>query len=459
MTKRIAVLGTQWGDEGKGAVVAQLAKDADYVVRAQGGDNAGHTLYQEDGTKVVVNIAPSGIIYPHVKNVIANGCVLNLETLAQNLNGLNPQLYISDAAHLIFDWHKSFDGAKEKARGSASLGTTNRGIGPAYMDKMQRTGLRASLLQNLSKLEQKITAQVTQKNTELEALYPEIEQLNPNVILAKIMPLAQRFAPLVTDTSLLLYNAINDKQRILLEGAQATMLDIDHGTYPYVTASNTTIGGILTGTGLGLNAVEKVIGVAKAYTTRVGEGIFLTETEPYANIKKIIRGTSSLTHREKAIVRSGNTDHSNYDTLVTRYIREHADEYGATTGRPRRVGWLDLVVLRKALRINNLDSFALTRLDCLDGIGMLKICTGYKHNVTNEIITEFPNDHSLLEQYQPVYHIMPGWRNSKDIRTFKELPSEARAYVKFIEQSLDTPITLIKNGCGLNDYIERKKVW
>ena len=459
MTKRIAVLGTQWGDEGKGAVVAQLAQDANYVVRAQGGDNAGHTLYQEDGTKIVVNIAPSGIIYPHVKNVIANGCVLNLETLAQNLNGLNPQLYISDAAHLIFDWHKSFDGAKEKARGSASLGTTNRGIGPAYMDKMQRTGLRASLLQNLSKLEQKITAQVTQKNTELQALYPGIEQLNPNLILAKIMPLAQRFAPHVTDTSLLLYNAIKDNQRILFEGAQATMLDIDHGTYPYVTASNTTIGGILTGTGLGLNAVEKVIGVAKAYTTRVGEGIFLTETEPYTDIKKINRGTLSLTHREKAIVRSGNIDNQDYDRLVSRYIREDADEYGATTGRPRRVGWLDLVVLHKALRINNLDSFALTRLDCLDGIGMLKICTGYKHNVTNEIITEFPNDHSLLEQYQPVYHIMPGWRNSKDIREFKELPSEARAYVKFIEQSLDTPITLIKNGCGLNDYIERKKVW
>ncbi len=459
MTKRIAVLGTQWGDEGKGAIVAQLAKDADYVVRAQGGDNAGHTLYQADGTKIVVNIAPSGVIYPHVKNIIANGCVLNLETLAQNIDNLNPQLYISDAAHLIFDWHKQFDSAKEQSRGNASLGTTNRGIGPAYMDKMQRTGLRASLLHNLSELEQKIYSQVTQKNHELQALYPNSTLLDAEKIWANIKPLAERFAPYVTDTSLLLSQAIQNKQRILFEGAQATMLDIDHGTYPYVTSSNTTIGGILTGTGLGLNAVEKVIGVAKAYATRVGEGIFLTETEPYNNIKQLTKGTHSITHREKALVRSGNINNPSYDQLVSRYIREDAEEYGATTGRPRRVGWLDLVVLRKAVRINNLNSLALTRLDCLDGIGMLKICTSYKHKTTQELITEFPNDHSQLEQYEPVYVEMPGWRNSKDIRSFKELSAPARAYIKLIENFLATPITLIKNGCGLHDYIERKKTW
>jgi adenylosuccinate synthase len=458
MTNRIAILGAQWGDEGKGGITAQLARDANYVVRTQGGDNAGHTLYTEEGKKIVVNIAPSGVIYPHVTNVIGNGCVVNLETLAQNIEGLNPKLYLSDAAHLILNWHRSLDNAKEHCRNGGSLGTTNRGIGPAYMDKMQRTGIRLGELRNLARLEERIRTQGGQKNKELQQLYGFSNAIDLDVVWQELKPLAQRFAPLVTDTSMLLHDAIQQKKRILFEGAQAAMLDIDHGTYPYVTSSNTTIGGILTGTGLGLNAVQKVIGVAKAYTTRVGEGIFLTETEPYNNIKQLTKD-SSITHREKAIVRSGNPTIPEYDRLVSRYIREVAEEYGATTGRPRRVGWLDLVILEKAARINGLNSLALTRLDCLDGIGTIKVCTKYKNKNTGESISHFPNDISVLEELEPVYVELPGWRNSKGITRFRDLPKEAKRYIHLIEDHLALDISLIKNGCGLNDYIERKKSW
>jgi len=454
MTKRIAVLGAQWGDEGKGAIIAQLAENTDIVVRAQGGDNAGHTFYTEEGKKVVTNIAPSGICFPKVSNVIGNGCVVNLEILAKNIADYNPELYISDAAHLILDYQRVLDGVRERNRSTGTIGTTQRGIGPAYADKMNRMGIRAGLLKHPQRLKEEIKHIVEQKNKEF--IFYDIEKrIDADELLEQIEPFCRQFAPCVIDTGIYLHRAMKENKRILFEGAQAAMLDIDHGTYPAVTSSNTTIGGMLTGTWLGLRAIENVIGVAKAYTTRVGEGIFPTEGELYQNIKGYNRGEFSLTEIEKRDLREGELP----DAVISRYIREIADEYGATTGRPRRVGWCDMVALKKAVRVNDLDSLAITKLDCLDGIGTLKMCTAYQHSETGQRITDFPSDQQELEGFSPVYESFKGWESTKGIRDYEQLPNETKKYLGFIAETLNVPISLIKNGCGLEDYILMERLW
>ncbi|MBI2662368.1 adenylosuccinate synthase [Candidatus Woesearchaeota archaeon] len=454
MTKRIAVLGAQWGDEGKGAIIAQLAENADIVVRAQGGDNAGHTFYTKEGKKVVTNIAPSGICFPNVSNVIGNGCVVNLETLAKNIADYSPELYISDAAHLILDYHRVLDRVREKSRNKGAIGTTQRGIGPVYADKMNRVGIRMGLLKHLERLEQEIRYAVEQKNKEFIS-YGIEEFIDADKLLEQMRPLFKQFAPCVIDTGVYLHHAVKENKRMLFEGSQAAMLDIDHGTYPAVTSSNTTMGGMLMGTGLGLRAIERGIGVAKAYTTRVGEGIFPTEGEPYQNIKGYKRGEFILTDTEKRDLREGGLS----DAIIFRYIREIADEYGATTGRPRRVGWFDMVALKKAVRVNDLDSLAITKLDCLDGIGTLKVCTAYQHSETGQMITDFPSDQQELEGFIPVYELFKGWGSTKGIRDYEQLPKETKKYLGFIAETLNVPISLIKNGCGLEDYILMDGLW
>ncbi|MBI2669464.1 adenylosuccinate synthetase [Candidatus Woesearchaeota archaeon] len=463
MDNTIAVLGAQWGDEGKGAVVAHYCKDADICVRAQGGNNAGHTLYTDEGKKIVVNIAPSGIIFPHVTNVIGNGCVVDLEVLANNIEGLDPKLLISDSAHLIFPYHAQLDIARERSRNGGGIGTTGKGIGPAYADKINRVGIRAGLLKHPQRLEQRLREVVEEKNKELPVLCQK-NPINIDNLLDSYRPLFERFAPCVADTAEYLHDAGKKGKKIVFEGAQGALLDIDQGTYPHVTSSNTTIGGILTGTGLGLRAIGKVLGVAKAYTSRVGEGIFPTEGEPYADIRSLTRETAGLTDHERGIVQTGNGYNSDYKyfQLVSRYIREVGDEFGSTTGRPRRVGWLDLAVLRKAVRVNGLDYLALTRLDCLDGIGWIYVCDRYGDKERREYFSEFPNNEEDLQNFRPDYSTLGryrGWESTKSIRNFRDLPKEARHYIELIQDRVGVKVALIKNGCQPHDYIEVEYVF
>jgi len=456
MRQTAAITGAQFGDEGKGAVVLEYLKNADICVRYNGGNNAGHTLYDQNDKEVKVNIAPSGIILPHITNVIANGCVVDLEVLDDNIKGLETRLLISDAAHLIFPYHQLEDQLQEEAKKKKALGTTGKGIGPAYADKVKRTGIRAGMLRKPKELEERLREIVEIKNHEFERLYESDKRIDAEDIIKRLKPLITRFASAVTDTSIYLHQAIKNGKRIVFEGAQAALLDLDHGTYPYVTSSNTTIGGVLTGTGLGLKAIGKVVGVAKAYATRVGEGPMLTEGEEYSAIKQSLE---KLTAGEILKVMNGEIEDDNYDKLVSRHIREGANEYGATTGRPRRVGWLDLVALKKAVRINGMDELALTRLDCLDGIGKIKVCTAYQQKNGERQINEFPNDQEELIDFEPVYEIFKGWESTKVIKIYKELPKSAKEYLRFIQDFLETPIAMIRNGPKQGDYIQTKDLW
>lgn len=453
----VTIVGAQWGDEGKGAVVCKYAEEADIVARFAGGDNAGHTLYDRLGNKRATNIAPSGILFPKVINVIGNGCVVNLETLVRNIEGLNPILLISDAAHLILDWHIKLDGAKEKARGKNALGTTKRGIGPCYADKANRIGIRAGLMKFPQRLEKAILEVSLQKNIELQ-MYG-LPGVNPSEMYYRLKPLFEKFAPMVTDTSLYLNQTLKENKKILFEGAQAVMLDIDHGTYPFCTSSSTTIGGVLTGLGIGARAVNHIIGVAKAYTTRVGEGIFPTEGEDYEKIKNENRGKVKLTASEKDILKRGSTLHPEYDQIASKKLRIVGDEFGTTTGRPRRTGWLDLVILKKAARINGLDSFAITKLDCLDGIQILKVCFAYQNPKTGKRLYEFPNDQEELRGFKPIYRHLLGWENTKGIKSYSKLPPTAQEYIKFISNFTGIPVSLIKNGPKQDECIELLSPW
>jgi len=458
MAKIIAIVGNQWGDEGKGSCVAGLVKDANICVRSQGGNNAGHSFYDSNGNKIVVNIAPSGVIFSHVTNVIGNGCVTDLEVLDENLRGVPGKLLISDATHFIFDYHRYLDGAQEYSRGKGKIGTTQKGIGPAYADKINRKGIRAGLLLHSSRLEEALENAVEQKNRELE-FWGQESRVDFNSLLKKMRPLFEKYAPMVTDTVSYLHQAVLDGKRIVLEGAQGAMLDIDHGTYPFVTSSNTTTAGSLTGTGIPPRLLDLAVGVTKAYTSRVGEGIFPTEGELYADIKGLTPKNCGISEDGIKVVLNGDVSHPQYDKLVSRYIRQNAEEFGATTGRPRRVGWLDTVALRKTAMINGLEYQIVTRLDNLDGVGALKICTKYENPSTRQILHSFPSDQQELEGFKPVYEIFPGWKSTKDIKTWKELPPEAKDYLKVIEDLTDVDICGIKNGKLQEDYILVKNIW
>ncbi|USS93430.1 adenylosuccinate synthase [Fructilactobacillus ixorae] len=402
------VVGSQWGDEGKGKIVDYLSKDSDAIARYQGGDNAGHTIVF-NGHKFSLQLLPSGIFYADKLAVIGNGVVLNPKSLFQEINYLNENgvstdnLRISSRAQVIMPYHILLDELSEQHR-TNKIGTTHKGIGPAYMDKIARVGIRVADLVNPETLKRELQETLRQKNELLTKLY-EVAPLDFDSIYAEYKEYGERMKPYVTDTSVLLNEAVTKHQNVLFEGAQGIMLDIDHGTYPYVTSSNPVAGGASVGAGLGPTKVTDVIGVCKAYTSRVGEGPFPTEL-----LNEI-------------------GDH----------IRDTAHEYGTVTKRPRRIGWLDTVGLRHAARVSGLTALAMNCVDVLDELDVIKVCTGYRLN--GKIIDYYPANLDELENCEPVYQDLPGWKESTtNCTTFDQLPANAQNYIQTVEKLVQVPI-------------------
>ncbi len=400
------VVGLQWGDEGKGKIVDLIAKNYNIVVRSQGGHNAGHTVVV-DGKKYALHLLPSGVLNKDAVNVIANGVVVYPPQLIKEIknfgNEIKNKLLISDKAHMILDHHIAIDNAREKLRGKNAIGTTGRGIGPAYADKIARIGIRMGELKDIDKLLKKLSDYYEMNRGYFEVLGIEIPDLNE--LEKKLIEWKDELEDLITDTTKFLWD--NFDKNILLEGAQATLLDIDHGTYPYVTSSNTIASGALTGSAIPPKRLNKVIGIAKAYTTRVGNGPFPTEELSETGDK----------------------------------IRENGAEFGTTTGRPRRCGWFDVVAAKYATTINGCDEVAIMKLDVLDGFDEIKVCVGYKKG--NEIIDYFPSN---LDEVEPVYEVLPGWDKSAGITKWDELPENAKKYIEFIEEKINTKIAYISTG-------------
>jgi adenylosuccinate synthase len=420
----LAILGAQWGDEGKGKIVDLVTPHFSIVARYQGGHNAGHTVYV-NGKKFVLRLIPSGILHPGVVCVIGNGVVVDPKALLAEVDELiaagidvDSRIVVSDKAHLILPYHRDLDLLSEARRGERKIGTTSRGIGPAYEDKIARRGIRAGDLADASALEQNVRANVEARNRLVQDT-----TMDTGEVLAELAKHAARLKPWVRDISLMLSDAMKKGQSILFEGAQGTLLDIDHGTYPYVTSSNATIGGVCTGLGVPPKAIGGVLGVVKAYTTRVGEGPFPTE----------LTGTM------------GNL------------LRDSGNEYGAVTGRPRRCGWYDAVAVRYSARINGLDALALTKLDVLDGLETLDICTAYKCD--DRTLTDFPSDLAQLARCTPVYESMPGWKSpTKGCRTFNDLPEAARKYIARLEEVSGVRAGIVSTGSERDDTILRKEI-
>ncbi|BAT71641.1 adenylosuccinate synthase [Thermosulfidibacter takaii ABI70S6] len=414
--ERIAVIGAQWGDEGKGKVVDFLAKDMDVVARYSGGPNAGHTVIIGD-KQYILHLIPSGILHRSCKNVMGNGMVVDPEALLTEIEDLEKagvyigdNLLISEAAHVIMPYHKKLDALNEKVRGKKQIGTTLRGIGPAYADKASRIGIRICELLHPEVLREKIEFNLNIKNTIIENFFGE-KGFDADELYEKALGWAERIRGFVGNSVSFIKKAIKERKSILYEGAQGTMLDIDHGTYPYVTSSNPTIGGILTGLGIPKEGVEKIVGIVKAYTTRVGGGPFPTED-------------------------TGD---------VGNMLRDKGHEYGATTGRPRRCGWLDLVALKYAAWVNGLSHIAITKLDVLDGFGTIKVCIAY--NIDGEITEEFPADPVLFSKAKPIYKELPGWSGSvRGISDVDKFPKEALQYVEFIAEQMETQILMVSTG-------------
>ena len=417
----IAVLGAQWGDEGKGKIVDLLTPRFSFVARYQGGHNAGHTVYVH-GRKFVLHLIPSGILHPGVICVIGNGVVVDPQALFTEVDGLAAdgidlagRLLVSDRAHLILPYHRELDVLAEARRGERKIGTTSRGIGPAYEDKNARRGLRVCDLKHFDTVSAHVREHVTLRNK----LIPE-PHLEWEAVRDGLLALGERMKPMIADTSAVLVRAMREGRHVMFEGAQGTMLDIDHGTYPFVTSSNGTAGGVCTGLGVPPRAVHGVLGVAKAYTTRVGAGPLPTELQ------------GALGDR----------------------LRESGQEYGASTGRPRRCGWYDAVAVRYAARLNGLDALALTKLDVLDGMQQIEICTSYRHG--GALLGDFPADLQLLEGCQPVYETMPGWSEpTRGVRRFDDLPAAARAYIARLEEVSGVPAAIISTGSDREDTIVR----
>lgn len=419
------IVGSQWGDEGKGRVVDSLGNRVEVFARYQGGANAGHTV-TVDGIKYVFHLLPSGMLYSGKLCVIGNGVVLDPEQLIDELKMLRDQgkdrarLVISGAAHVVMPYHRLLDKAQENFRGNdKKIGTTGRGIGPCYVDKYSRVGIRVYDMLDPARLREKLTANLDMVNLQLTKIY-NVEPVAFDEIFEKAVEWGKFLAPYVDDASLVLHKAMESGKPILLEGAQGTLLDIDHGTYPFVTSSNPVSAGACVGVGIAPTDVSRVIGVVKAYCTRVGTGPFPTE--------------------DKAEI--GNT------------LREKGGEFGATTGRPRRCGWLDLVALEFSTRINGMGAIALTKLDVLTGFDEIKICTAYK--MDGKEVADFSSNVEFLEKVEPVYTVMKGW--SEDIsscRSFEDLPQTAQKYVRFIEEKTGVPVSLIGVGPGREETILR----
>jgi adenylosuccinate synthase len=418
--RTLVVVGAQWGDEGKGKLVDVIAERADWVVRYQGGANAGHTVKFGDRAFVLHQI-PSGILHPGVRCAIGNGVVLDPETLFTEIDELvrdgvdvEGRLYVSDRAHLVLPYHKLVDG---QSAASKAIGTTGRGIGPAYEDKIARRGVRVLDLRHPEKLRELLVAGITHANAQLVDFGSD-KRANIEDTLQLLTKLAPRLLALADDVGLSMHRATKSGAAILLEGAQGSLLDVDHGTYPYVTSSSTTSGGAATGTGIAPTALDAILGVVKAYTTRVGNGPLPTEL----------------------------------DEPLTSEVRTLGNEFGATTGRPRRCGWFDAVVVRYAARVNGLTGLAVTKLDVLDTLERIAICTGYK--VGGEVHEEFPGDLVLLEKAVPVYEWFEGWQSSTaGARTLGELPAAARIYLDRIRELADTPISYVSVGTHRDQII------
>ena len=409
----VVVVGAQWGDEGKGKLVDVLAERADWVVRYQGGANAGHTVDLGDRSFVLHQI-PSGILHPGVRCAIGNGVVLDADTLFEEIDGLvragidvEGRLYVSERAHLVLPYHKMVDAASASSR---AIGTTGRGIGPAYEDKVARRGVRVLELRHPERLREVVEKGAENARSRL-ARSGSDKTVDVDAVIAQLERLAKRLLPLAEDVSLMVHRALKSRAAILLEGAQGSLLDIDHGTYPYVTSSSTTAGGAAIGVGIGPNEIDAVVGVVKAYTTRVGNGPLATElAEPLQS-----------------------------------EVRRLGNEFGATTGRARRCGWFDALVVKYATRVNGLSDLAVTKLDVLDTLEQVAICTGYE--IDGELHEDFPGDLLALEKVVPRYEWMEGWRTSTaDARTLDELPTQARAYLDRMESLVEAPITYVSVG-------------
>jgi len=419
----IVVIGAQWGDEGKGKVVDVITPQVNVVVRFSGGNNAGHTVVV-GREKYVLHTIPSGILHNGCRCVVGCGVVIDpgslieeMESLVQRGVTLDGNLYISKNAHLIMPYHPALDRASEAMRGARRIGTTGKGVGPAYVDKAARVGIRMADLLDERLFREKLEFNLAYKNRLLRDFY-DAETFGVEAILNQYLRYAGWLAPYITDTALLLSKWIDSGYSVLFEGAQATMLDIDHGTYPYITSSSTTAGGAATGTGVPPTKIHGVLGVAKAYSTRVGEGPFPTE----------MTGTIAET------------------------IRARGNEYGATTGRPRRCGWFDGVVMRYAVRINGFDTVALTKLDVLDQCETVKVCTGYRWR--GDIITDFPEEETAMAKLEPVYEEISGWMSSTaGARNEADLPAKARRYLERLEELIGVPFCLISTGAQRDETI------
>lgn len=424
----VIIVGTQWGDEGKGKIVDYLAENCEYVVRSQGGSNAGHTVVV-DNIKYKLRLLPSGILHKDKVCVIGNGVVIEPKVFLSEIDSLIEKkvnisnLKISDRAHVLMPYHKILDELQEEDLGENKLGTTKNGIGPCYMDKSSRLGIRIIDLMNKETFAKKLKFNVELKNKLLKKLYNH-DGVNYDELLKEYLGYAEKLRPFVADTTTILNKAIKEKKNILFEGAQATMLDLDHGTYPFVTSSYPAAGGACTGSGVGPRKIDNVIGVVKAYATRVGEGPFPSEL---------------------------------FDD-VGQFIRDKGGEYGTVTGRARRCGWLDACVVKYASYVNGLDSIAITRLDILDELDKLKICVAYKYN--GEILEGYPADLDILSKVEPVYEEFEGWKTStRDIREYDKLPENAKKYLKRLSEVIETDISIVSVGAGRDETIIIKNIF
>jgi adenylosuccinate synthase len=412
----VVLVGAQWGDEGKGKVIDFLASQSDIIVRSQGGNNAGHTV-EVGSEKFIMHLIPSGILHTGGICVVGNGVVIDPAVLLEELKMLHSRnvktkgrLFISSAAHIIFPYHKLLDSLREDEQGKHKIGTTKRGIGPCYADKINRLGIRVCDLMDKERLAKKLSKNIQEKNAYLKKIF-NYHPLSFKKILKDYLSYARVIKPYVTDTALLLNQGLRQKKKMLFEGAQGTLLDIDHGTYPFVTSSNSTSGGAITGSGVGPNCIDHVIGVVKAYTTRVGEGPFPTEFDPY--------------HME--------------------LIRNKGEEYGATTGRPRRCGWFDALIVKYSVMINGIDQLVITKLDVLDTLPSINICVGYK--LKGKIIKDYPLETEVLKEIKPVYIKMPGWQvDTSGVKKFGKLPKNAQKYLRKIEELVGAKITMVSVG-------------
>lgn len=423
MAKNLVIVGAQWGDEGKGKIVDILTESADIVVRFQGGNNAGHTVIV-GSEKYIFHLIPSGILHPGKTCVIGDGVVVDPEVLLNEIEVLKARgmfrpedLLISKNAHLIMPYHKKLDTARERLRGVNKIGTTGRGIGPAYEDKVSRCGIKCADLLSDGDFRLKLKANLLEKNHYIKNILHE-DGFEIHEIYHQYMTLAAGIVPFIRNTSKFLHEAMGFKKNILFEGAQGTLLDIDHGTYPFVTSSNTVAGAASTGSGIGPSRIDAVIGITKAYATRVGEGPFPTE----------LQGAEA------------------------ERLREQGGEYGATTGRPRRCGWFDAVAARYAARINGLDGLVVTKLDVLDNLDTINICTGYRHN--GKVTDDFPTETSALLKCEPVYESFEGWKApTSGVKKFEKLPKRAQAYIKKLEKLSGVEVMMVSVGANRADSI------